>query len=124
MLVGPSLIDAAELRLAAVVIYDGAGNPVTSLSGAHPATAAHTTVASSASSVTILAANAARKGARIVNNSSKILYLTFGATTTTAAFTSKLAAGQELEIPTDGYTGIVSGLWSSVNGDAQVTELV
>jgi hypothetical protein len=94
------------------------------LSGAHPATAAHTTVASSASSVTILAANAARKGARIVNNSSKILYLTFGATTTTSAFTSKLASGAELEIPTDGYTGIVSGLWSSVNGDAQVTELV
>lgn len=89
------------------------------------ATATLANVASSATSVTILASNTSRKGAVIVNDSTQILYLKFGATASATSFTYQLAAGETLEIPGANilYTGIIDGLWASANGNARVTEL-
>ncbi|MDZ7966867.1 MAG: hypothetical protein RM368_18125 [Nostoc sp. DedSLP03] len=85
-------------------------------------TSTPTTVASSTSSQTILAANSNRKGATIWNDSTATLYLEFGTTATTSAFTVKLSPGGYYEVPFH-YTGVISGIWSTANGNALVREL-
>lgn len=83
------------------------------------------TVASNAASVTILAANAKRKGASIANTSTAILYLKLGGGTATAttAHTVQMAANTYFEIPF-GYTGAVTGIWAAANGSANVAEFL
>ena len=86
-------------------------------------TATLSSVASSASSVTILAANTARRGASIVNTSTAILYLRIGGGTATATtgHSVQMAANTYYEVPF-GYTGAITGIWASANGQANVTE--
>ena len=79
-------------------------------------------VASSATSVTILAANSARVASTVYNDSTQVLYLKFGATASVTSFTVPLAAATYYEVP-GGYTGIIDGIWASANGNARVTEL-
>lgn len=79
-------------------------------------------VASSATSVVILATNTARKGATVYNDSTQILYLKFGTTASTTSFTVPLAAAAFFEVPS-GYTGEMDGIWASANGNARVTEI-
>jgi len=79
-------------------------------------------VAASATNVTILAANAARLGAIIVNDGNRNLYAKFGATASTTSYTVKIPANGYYEVPF-GYTGIIDGIWDSANGSARITEL-
>lgn len=95
--------------------------PVKHVSG----TATRTQVADSASDGLILAANAARLGATIWNDSSAILYLGLGTTTvTTTNYTAQLSEGAYYEVPF-GFTGQIRGIWATDPGDgaARVTEL-
>lgn len=86
--------------------------------------AAITSVAGAAVSTTVLAANAARKGAYFYNESTAILYLAFAATASTTAYTVQLAAGGYYEMPEKPlYTGLITGIWASANGNVRVTEL-
>jgi hypothetical protein len=84
-----------------------------------------TSVASSATSVTILAANANRRGVAINNQSVARLYLSFSDPATVANSFIELGAGafilldQQLIV-----AGAITGIWSSANGTAQVTEFV
>lgn len=84
-----------------------------------------TSVASSASSVTILASNADRKGLSISNISTAKLYLSFTNPATTANCFIEVPAGafllfdQQLIV-----TNAIYGIWASANGTAQVTEYV
>lgn len=87
-----------------------------------PATGTSTSVASSATNVTLLAANSARVGATIHNDSTAILYLKLGATASATSFTVKMDAGDYFETPF-GYTGIIDGIWASANGYARITEV-
>lgn len=101
---------------------DAEGRQLTGTTTAGTATLAN--VASSASSVTLLAANAARQGAVIMNDSTAILYIKFGATASATSFTYKLNGGETWESPPAPiYTGIITGIWASANGAARVTEL-
>lgn len=85
-------------------------------------TPAGTTVASSATVVTLLAANTARKSATIVNGADKILYLKLGAGATTSSYTAEVPAHGSYPVPT-GYTGIITGIWESgPTGNSQITE--
>lgn len=80
-------------------------------------------VTSVTTSVTILAANVARRAALIFNDSTSLLYLSFGtAATTTTSFSVRVAAGTlyVLDIPL--WTGAVTGTWSAVNGAARWTD--
>lgn len=86
------------------------------------ATSTRTDVASSSSTVTVLALNANRLGATIYNDSTQNVYLKFGTTATASDFTIMLYAAQYFELPF-GYTGRVDGIWVSANGNARVTEL-
>lgn len=93
--------------------------PVKEYSGS----SAVTSVADSASSVTILAANTSRRGATIYNDSTEILYLKLGATATTTDFTVKMVSDAYYEVPF-GYVGIIDGIWAAnAGGSARVTEL-
>lgn len=85
------------------------------------ATGTQTSVAGSASNVTLLASNANRLGASFYNDSTSILYLRCQATATTSNFTTKLYPEEYYELPAN-YTGSVDGIWASATGNCRVTE--
>ena len=88
------------------------------------ANATLTNVASSATSVTLLPANSARKKVTIWNNSTAILYVSFSsAASSTTACSVKLIADQFYEVPSD-YTGAITGIWASANGAARISEII
>jgi hypothetical protein len=92
--------------------------------GPAPGTGTQSSVASSASSVTLLAANAARKQATFFNDSTATLYLLLGTGPASAtAYTVQLLPQAYFEIPWPVYTGQVTGIWSAANGNCRVTEL-
>lgn len=101
-----------------VLASDQSAIPVTQTA----ASATRTDVTSSASNVTLLALNTARKGATIYNDSTKKLYVKFGTTATTTDFTVLMNAGDYYEVPF-GFTGRIDGIWASANGAARMTEL-
>lgn len=78
------------------------------------------TVAASATTVTLIAANTSRKSVKIWNNSTAILYVKESAGAALTSFTYKLQQDEAVVI--DDYNGIVTGVWASATGDAQVTE--
>lgn len=108
------------------VVVAGAGSAGTGAGTSGSSTATITVTGDNAASVSILAANANRKGVIIVNTSSAILYVKFGAT-------AVIASDWSVQIPANGYwempagrgiyTGILHGIWASdAGGSAFVTE--
>jgi hypothetical protein len=86
------------------------------------ATGAKSNVSGSASSVTILASNANRLGAKVWNDSTAILYLDeSGGTASATSCTVKLMPDNYYEVPFH-YTGAITGIWASATGAARVTE--
>lgn len=101
-------------------------NPMTSaefLANLRSGTGTKTSVNSGASSVTILASNANRKGATITNTDANTLYLDLsGGTASSTSFSVPLAAGGYYGVPF-GYTGAITGIWAADgSGAALVTE--
>jgi hypothetical protein len=81
-------------------------------------------ITSSGSSVTILAANASRKGAIIYNDSTQILYLDLsGGTASSSSYSVQIPAQGYFEVPIPIYNGLITGIWASANGNAYITEL-
>lgn len=87
-------------------------------------TATRTTVADSASDVSLLASNANRLGATIANDSSAVLYIALGTTASATDYTARVVQYGYYEVPY-GYTGAIRGIWASDPGDgaARITEL-
>jgi hypothetical protein len=88
-----------------------------------------TTVTATNSSVTILPANSARRGAKLVNASSAIfygLYQTGTASPTNCSFVLAPVTGgiPGIEEVPFGYQGAISGVWASNNGNLSVTEFI
>jgi len=110
-----------------VLASDQASIPVTGTFTSAVVTAATATlsnVSGSASSVSVLASNASRKGATFYNDSTASLYLKFGTTASTSSFTVLMQPGAYYELPTTAvYTGALDGIWSAANGAVRVTEL-
>lgn len=85
-------------------------------------------VTASASSVTLMAANTARIGGTIVNESSAICYVKFGATASATSYTVALGPSDYYELPISAgqssgvYTGVIDAIWAAANGAARVTE--
>lgn len=87
-------------------------------------TATVTSVADTATSTTLLAANAARLGATIFNDSSALLYVRFGAGTASSTdYSVRVYSNGYLHVPSS-YTGAITGIWATDPGDgaARVTE--
>jgi len=83
-----------------------------------------TSVTSAATSTSILASNANRRMAIMVNDTDKNAYVKLGATASTTSFSYKLGPGQTLELPFPVYTGAIDAIWdSSPTGSMRVTEI-
>lgn len=87
-------------------------------------TATHSSVDSGTSSVTILAANSGRKGARIFNTDANDLFLDLSGGTAVAATRAQVKLGQNEGYPVEaGYTGAITGIWATNgSGVASVVE--
>lgn len=109
--------------VATVPQVDVNGRLLTTSTPTTSATAAITSVAGSATDVTLLASNTNRKGATFYNDSTSILYLSLGTTAASAtSYTIQLAANGYYELPF-AWTGAVHGIWASATGNARITEL-
>ena len=87
-------------------------------------TSAVTSVVSAAVSTSILASNANRRMAIMVNDTDKNAYVKLGTTASTTSFTYKLTPGQTLELAVPVYTGAIDAIWdSSPTGSMRVTEI-
>lgn len=110
---------------AAVAAYALPTRPIIERSG----TATQTSVAGSASSVTLLAANSSVRKRIIYNDSSATLYLRFNASAATNANWSHvlppIAGNTIFGLIEEGpgfYNGEIRGIWSSAAGNARITE--
>jgi hypothetical protein len=88
-------------------------------SGGKATTAPTTSVASSTSSVTLLALNTNRKWASFRNDSTSVAYIAKSATASTSSVYRLEPQGYQYF---DDYTGIVTGIWASVNGFMRIEE--
>lgn len=86
------------------------------------ASATVSSVAGSASAVTLLAANANRVAASIFNDSTAILYVKLGSSASTSSFTERLVPYASYELMKPIYVGEVTGIWASATGNARITE--
>jgi hypothetical protein len=87
------------------------------------ATGTASNVGDSASSVTVLASNAARKGATLWNDSTSVAYVKLGATASATSCAVKMRADAYYEVPFN-YTGIIDAIWvSDAGGSMRVTEI-
>jgi hypothetical protein len=110
--------DALALSL---VLWDGS----ISVDRQQAAAATVSSVADTASSTTILAANSNRLGASVYNDSTVVLYLLYGSGTASATnYTAAVYPNGFHPILTH-YTGQITGVWASDpdTGAARVTEL-
>ena len=118
---------AAAVQTSILDVLKSAQNTDDGSLNMQPVTAATGTasnVSGSASSVTLLAANASRVGAMIFNDAANVLYVKLGATASTTSYTVQLAASAYYELPSSPiYTGVIDGIWSASGGAARVTEL-
>jgi hypothetical protein len=94
---------------------------------AGPTTGTKSNVNDAASSTTVLASNANRKGATFFNDSTVSLYLDLsGGTATTTSFSVLIPAQGYFELPVcqgGVYTGLITGIWASdASGAVRVTE--
>lgn len=103
-----------------VLVSDAEPLPVKNYSGG----SAVTSVADNAASVTLLAANVARRGASVYNDSGAVLYLKCGAAASLTSFTVLLVPNAYFEVPF-GYIGVIDGIWASAaGGAARITEFI
>lgn len=86
--------------------------------------AAISSVNSTDSSTTLIAAEANRIGLTVYNTDTGPLYLKYGATATTSSFTVKIPADGYWEMPNPVYRGIIDGIWTTSGaGAAVITQL-
>jgi len=84
-----------------------------------------TTIAASAVPSVYLAANPARLGATINNDSpNRFMYIKLGGGVGLASYSVRLGPHSYYELPFPAYTGVIEGVWGpGVGGFATVTEL-
>jgi len=88
--------------------------------------AAVTSIAASAQAggVQLLAANQARLGMYVFNDSTAALYLAYAQTATASAYTVQISPGGFFEMPPNPvYIGVIFGIWAAANGSARITEV-
>ncbi len=104
----------------AVTVASDQSLPTTSV----PLTSASVTrVSASATVVDLKASNTARRGLYVFNELlSAVLYIKLGSAATLTDYTLSVPPGGYYELPLPVYTGVVTGIWASAAGAAQVTE--
>lgn len=116
-------VDVLTLPAITGTVTANAGTGTFATKETRASSSAVTSVNDTASSTTLLAANANRLGATVYNDSTVALYLKLGATASLTSFTVKMAADSYYEVPF-AYTGIIDGIWASdASGSARITEI-
>lgn len=121
-------------RAMPVAVVNASGVHVTSFGGGGGGSGEQTqaaasnvsSVGDSATSVTVLAANAARLGFSLYNDSTAIAYVKLGATASATSFTKKMLPQEQWGTRdlARNYVGIIDALWESdAGGSMRVTEL-
>lgn len=110
--------DVAGVHFQRVKVVNGSDG-----GAADVATAVLSSVAASATSVPLLAANPDRASASVYNESTSVLYLALAATASATAYTVAIPASGYYELVAPAYTGAISGIWASANGNARITEV-
>jgi len=107
-----------------VLIKGGGGVPIV-VTVVGPTTGVTTTIAASVVPSVYLAANPARLGATINNNSAgRFLYVQLGAGVGLGSYSVRLGPHSYFELPFPAYTGVIEAVWGpGVGGFATVTEL-
>lgn len=82
-----------------------------------------TSVAASGTSGSLIGANPKRNGLIIHNNGTGILFILLGGGTATATTACSLQIATLASVDLGNFHGAVSGIWTSANGSAQITEL-
>lgn len=90
-----------------------------------PSTSTLTNVVANNVSVTLLAANASRLGALVVNDDPAVVCLIkYGAVASASSYTVRLMPNDSFQLPSPCYTGRIDAIWASApSGNARVTEL-
>lgn len=130
----PAIDQYGDVKTLAV---DSTGTPLTYLASVNngvpvsqtPAsTGTKASVAASGTSITILALNLNRKSAKIVNDSTAILYLdATGGTASSSSYTDFVpgsVSGVPSTLTINNFTGLLTGIWASATGNARVSEYV
>jgi hypothetical protein len=102
------------LKLQSYLADSGGGG-----SASKATTAPTTSVASSATSVTLLALNTNRKWASFRNDSTSVAYIAKSGTASTSSVYRLEPQGYQYF---DDYTGIVTGIWVSANGNMRIEQ--
>jgi hypothetical protein len=110
-------------------IKEGVETPVSKVdrlpvdAGLHSTDAVVAQVVASVTPATLLVANANRRGAAIYNTSTTaMLYVSLGGAVSSTLFTVRIDPNGYYELPFN-YLGLVSGVFSTALGGANVTEL-
>lgn len=115
--------DNISAKRVANYVWDGAAwirdTGASSSSGTF-STTTNSNVSASATSVTLLASNSARKEVTIQNDSTAILYIKEGTTASATDYKYKLY--QDDVYISNNYTGRIDGIWSAASGAARVAE--
>jgi len=89
-----------------------------------PGSATVAQISQSATTVTIAAANLARRGLNISNDAPVTLFVKLGASASVFDYTVKMPPNANYELPFPDYTGLITGVWSAAGaGFALVTEM-
>lgn len=110
-------------RAQAVAVVDTAGAQLPGFDQSRPANAVLTNVPSVITNVVLQAANPARRQLFVYNDSTKNLRVALAAVASATSFTLLIPAKSLVELPLNGYTGDVAGIWEAANGFARVTEV-
>lgn len=119
-------LDGVETLLGTIDTDTGAIATATAAAAdtlARAATGSVSAIADTATSTTLLSSSASRKGFRITNTSSAVLYVKYGTTASATDFTARLPQYAYLE--ENFYSGRVDAVWASDPGDgaALITSL-
>lgn len=112
--VGPLIVKGPAASGGAVTVTTTGSSALTS--------AGPVSVASSATVVTLRAANTSRRQLTIFNESTQVLRVKRGAAASATDYSFQLAPLGYYEMPTPIYTGILTGIWVAANGFAEVDE--
>lgn len=105
-------LDVDVTRVSGSVAVTNAGTFAVQESGT-VATSTNVSLASSATSAQLLAANASRKGLLLTNTDANAVYLYYGTTAIATKFTVTIPAGAYWEMPRPIYTGRIDALWAA-----------
>jgi hypothetical protein len=88
-------------------------------------TVATSNVAASATAVTLFAAGSGQDtvGRIVYNDSTSDLFVKYGAGASATSFTVKVPAAGYWEAPQPVFDGLITGIWTTANGNARTTQV-